>query len=526
MAGTVTFQGGVYIWQGPFEDRGLPDMAGFVFDFWVKKSWATNCPVLASNMLGLFDSKAKTRFELDRATVKAALIRSMADAPTGPCPYTPPKGKKLLPYQSAGISASVIMGSVLLADEMGLGKTIQGIGIIEAVKARRVLVVCPAFLKLNWKKEMAVWSPGRKVEVVSGKVAPAAGAENVVINYDILHNHTEWMNAEPWDAVIFDEAHYMKNASARRTALSLGGKYKRKGVSGIPARRRIYLTGTPIDNAPHELHPVLSREMPNEFGNYEDFTRRYSTGFMMDRTFIITGGKNMGELQNRLRSTFMIRRLKKDVLTQLPAKRREIIELQIPGIHKLIKEETNILKNRTVEQIIDGYEKESLQLGEMAKLRKAIGMAKVATCVKFIEGVLQSKNKVIVFGHHKDVLKAIVKAIPDSSLITGDVPMNKRESIVRDFQEGPVRCFVGNIQAAGVGLTLTASDVVIFVEPDWSPSKMIQAEDRAHRIGQLLRVHVMILVASGSMEVRIMQALIKKQEIIEKTLDSKEDLMV
>jgi len=338
----------------------------------------------------------------------------------------------------------------------------------------------------------------------------------------------DWLYDQPWDCVTFDEAHYMKNMKARRTVIALGGKYKRKPVHGIPSRRRLYLTGTPIESAPHELFPILNREFQFDYGSYNDFTSRYCSGFMMQRNFVITGAKNMGELQNRLRSTFMIRRLKKDVLTQLPPKRREIIELQIPGISKLVQEETAILKNRSLSQIIDSYDRgsESLQLGEIAKVRKAIGLAKVETCIRYIEGVLQTKNKVIVFGHHKEVLGNIVKAVKGSVLITGDVPMNKRNDIVNSFQKGSARCFVGNIQAAGVGLTLTASDTVIFVEPDWSPSKMVQAEDRAHRIGQTNTVHVINLVASGSMEARIMPAIVRKQEIIDKTLDCQDEAMI
>lgn len=522
----VTYRNGVYVWLGPFECRQTPLGAGYTFGVWEQGRWATNSPVLASNLFAIMDRVALEQFAKDKARVKAALIESFTAAPTGPCPFIPPEGLSLIPYQAAGIIAGMGRGTIILADEMGLGKTIQAIGIIGASKAKRTLVVCPAFLKHNWKREVEKWLSGSRAEIVDGKKPPRQKADITIINYDILHNHIEWIYERPWDVLIFDESHYLKNLSARRTAISLGGtyqisKYKKIEYQGIPAKKKLYLSGTPVEGSPHELYPILKREMFYEFGSEDDFKERYCTGFVIDRKFIATGAKNSRELQNRLRSTLMIRRLKKDVLTQLPPKQREIVELRIPGVGKIAKEEAAIIGNRSVDDIMQGYSKgkEPLELGDMARIRRAVGLAKVDTCIRYIENILESKEKVIIFGHHKDVLSAIHKAIKGSVLITGDVPMKKRDAIVQEFQEGKARCFIGNIQAAGVGLTLTAADTVVFVEPDWSPSKMTQAEDRAHRIGQLNAVYVIILVAYNTLEARIMEKTVRKQEIIDKTLD-------
>jgi len=362
---------------------------------------------------------------------------------------------------------------------------------------------------------------GSRAEIVNGKKAPSMKADVSIINYDILHNHTQWLYENLWGVLIFDESHYLKNLSAMRTVIALGGSHRKKEYDGISAAKKLYLSGTPLEGSPHEIYSILRRELFYEFGSADDFKNRYCTGFFIKKRFIPTGAKNSKELQNRLRSTIMIRRLKKDVLSQLPPKRREIVELRIPGTGDITKEEAAIIGNRSIEDIMAGYSqgKGTLELGDMARIRRIVGLAKVDTSIQYIRNILESKDKVIVFGHHKDVLTAIHKTIGRSVLVTGDVPMNKRDGLVREFQEGDARCFIGNIQAAGVGITLTASDTVIFVEPDWSPSKMVQAEDRAHRIGQLSAVQVIILVAYNTLEARIMEKTVRKQEIIDKTLD-------
>jgi len=451
-----------------------------------------------------------------------------------------PDGLNYLPYQRAGIAYALENESTIIGDEMGLGKTIQSIGVINATPdAERVLVICPASLKINWKQELQKWLV-RPMNIEIVKAGGLPDADVTIINYDILHKHADEIRARPWDVMIVDESHYLKNPKARRTKQVLGGK----GVSPIIAKRKMFLTGTPMVNRPIELYPLLKSIDKREWGNWKNYVTRYCNAYVGSYGWDVSGASNLAELQDRLRSTCMIRRLKSQVLKDLPAKRRQVIEISGDDYGDTLQWEAEVkvgLNRRTAELKVRAelakasesrHEYESavrdLQqhsmtvFAEMARARHQVALAKVPCVTTCIETAVESENKVVVFAHHHDVIDKIMESAPEGTAVKldGRDSMEKRNTAVNEFQNNDdVRIFVGGIKAAGVGLTLTASSHVIFAELDWVPGVISQAEDRCHRIGQDNQVLIQHLVVEGSIDAAMAHTLVKKQEILDLALD-------
>lgn len=457
-----------------------------------------------------------------------------------------PDGLDYLPYQRAGIAYALSHNDVLIADEMGLGKTIQGIGILNAdASLKRVLVVCPASLKLNWAREIEKWSVRPlTVAIVNGQTNWTADV--LIINYDILKKHHDALRMIKWDAMIVDEAHYAKNPKAQRTQ-ELVGKNKK---GGIEARRRIFLTGTPIVNRPIELWPLVEVLDPNGLGKkFMSFALRYCGATRISigggrMAWDFSGATNLPELQQRLRESFMVRRLKMDVLKELPAKRRQIIELpntdESEAAVDLENEQWELHEDRIAElraQVeLARINDDMVQYAEcsaalkaavsvaftgMSAFRHQTAVAKVPQVIAHLNDAIAGSGKVIVFAHHLDVVQALMAAFGNAAVaVTGDVKVEDRQKAVDRFQNDPdCTLFVGNIRAAGVGLTLTAASHVVFAELDWTPGNVSQAEDRAHRIGQVNSVLVQHLVLEGSLDAKMVRTIVEKQRTIDKALD-------
>lgn len=418
-----------------------------------------------------------------------------------------PIGHTYLPYQQQGIEFAATRSSVLIADEMGLGKTVQAIGWMNAhPEIESVLVVCPATLKINWRREIDRWLVSPVVEVE-------------IINYDVLHK-LDMGNV--YDLVILDEAHYIKSPDARR---SMAAKQ-------IQARHRIALTGTPILNRPVELYGILQWLKPSLFTDKakKQFERRYCAGHLktlrfgrrVKKVWDATGASNLDELRYKLNG-LMIRRLKADVLKELPPKRRQIIELSREDISwvrdlAIAKAEEELAYDIQVKGLDDTV---TAKWDQLSKLRLETAMAKLPAATQVIFDAIENSGKVVVFAHHHDVIDYLVEKLPRAVRVDGRMGQDERQVSVDRFQNDPmVKVFVGQIQAAGVGLTLTAASHVIFVELDWTPGLVSQAEDRCHRIGQKASVLVQHLVLEDSLDAKMAKALVKKQEIIERALDA------
>jgi len=438
-----------------------------------------------------------------------------------------PAGRAYLPYQRAAIAFGLARSSVLFADEMGLGKTIEALGVINADgEAQRVLIVCPASLKLNWARECERWLVDRGPVGVAGKTFPD-DANVVIVNYDILGKWKSELRG-PWDVLVADECHYVKNKDAKRS----------KALNALAARRRLYLTGTPILNRPVELWSIVSALAPDEFDNFWKFAKRYCKPVRNRFGWEFTGAANLDELHERLRSTIMVRRTKAQVLPDLPPKRRQVIELASDQMASLIAVEAEAWQeherrlNELRAMTRTGGEPSEAQLkalraginaafGELAKLRQATALAKVPLVVAHIENVIDESGKLVVFAHHRAVIRELAEPFGDAAVtLTGEHDIVTRQAAVDRFQEDPTcRIFIGSITAAGLGLTLTASAHVIFAELDWVPAHLTQAEDRTHRIGQAESVLVQHLVLEDSLDARMVGTLIKKQRVIDKVVD-------
>ena len=469
---------------------------------------------------------------LDEAEKKVREAMAASRATDSDIEIPAPPGLSYLPYQRGGIAYALKKKDVLIGDEMGLGKTIQALGILNASpEIKRALVVCPASLKLNWQREAERWLVEKKPIVVlpSKEYLPGTGPLFAIINYEIVAKHKELLSA-PWDLVIFDESHYLKNPKAQRTIAAIGKG--RKG--GIPAKRRVFLSGTPILNRPVELWSVL--EATGTFPNFWQYAKRYCDARQSRYGWDMNGASNLKELQAVLREKLMVRRLKKDVLTELPAKRRQILPWQPETREEkeAIKAEIEAIKAaRKVEADIKTAEKETVSglkevysktLAEVALARHRTALVKLPRVIDLVEGLLEDGEveKIIVFAHHLDVIHGLKEGLKDFHPVSlsGEDSIESRQAAADAFQNNPsVKVFIGGIRAAGVGITLTAASTVIFAELDWTPGAMMQSEDRAHRIGQKNSVLVLHPLLNKSIDSKLAKTLIRKQEIIEKTLN-------
>ena len=443
---------------------------------------------------------------------------------------------------------------VLVADEPGLGKTIQAIGVSNVIPAiRSILVICPSSLRLNWQREWRKWC----VKQLSVGVAYAGGVifpttNVVVINYDILRRHIDKIHERQWDMLICDEAHALKNYKAQRTMLVLGGKEKIKALvagrkvhaetvehAAIKASRKLFLTGTPILNRPIEAWTLVRALAPDVFRSWKHYVYRYcgasSDGYGMD----VSGATNLPELQDLLRANIMVRRLKVDVLKELPAKRRQVIELPCESAAVRTEQSAVAAMQSRLERLRvavelakggsdDEYRSavDALTQGssgaftELSKLRHETALAKLPMVIEHCKESVES-GKIVIFAHHKDVIAAIRQEFPNAAVIVGDTPLHERQAAVDRFQNVETcKVIIGSFGAMSVGLTLTASAHVIFAELDWVPAIMSQAEDRCNRIGQVNSVLAQHLVLDGSLDAVMAHRLVAKQKVIDAALDT------
>jgi SWI/SNF-related matrix-associated actin-dependent regulator 1 of chromatin subfamily A len=470
--------------------------------------------------------------------IKASRATSVIDKI--PCP----DGQEYLPFQAAGIKYASERDNCLIGDEMGLGKTIQAIGVINACKdVKRVLVICPASLRLNWQREMIAWlARSMSVGVVKdGKPESWESRSDVVIvNYDVVKKHRAAIDKVDWDLLILDECQYLKNGKAARTKAVYGDS---KGQGGIKSARTVALSGTPLVNRPVELFTLLQRIDPEGLGrNFFSFAKKFcdATKVNRGRNWDFSGASNLDMLQRLLRERVMVRREKSQVLTELPAKRRQVVVLPANGAAAKVNAEQKAVKARqdaivgaiAAIELAKADDKtsydaavESLRVmqraffSEISKMRHEVAMAKVPYVIKHVEDALES-GPVVLFAHHKDVIADFADHFGDRCVtLTGETSMDDRQKAVDRFQAGEVDVFIGNIQAAGVGITLVRSTQVIFAELDWVPGNLSQAEDRCHRIGQAGSVNVQHLVLDGSIDAQMAHTVIAKQQVIDAALD-------
>lgn len=541
---TVEQVGTKFLARVRFEDKDIVKAAGFKWDSGARRWW-TGDPAIAAKFA---DAGARQAFLAGLEETKAVRAQAVEDSRASNCDIDIPRpeGLDYLPYQKAGINYALTHPSVLFGDEMGLGKTIQAIGVINADESiKKVLVICPASLKLNWKRELKKWlTREMSIGISEGKQCYAGYVDICILNYDIAQKHEKLLQSVLWDLVIIDEAHYLKNPKAKRTQTILGREaYKDKcALPGIKARRRIALTGTPIPNRPVEGFGIFHYLAPSEFPKFFPYAIRYCDGHQNAHGWDLNGASNLFELQEKLRASCMVRRLKADVLKELPAKRRTVIEIECED--GIVSEEMEAWESRQ-DQINelraavelakasddeDEYKRavEALNVRvkatftEISQMRHDTAVLKIPYVIEHLKNAIEDGHKVVCFAHHHDVIDALRHEFgPVAVSVYGMTSMQGRQDAVDRFQKDPdCKLFIGGILAAGVGLTLTAASHVVFAELDWVPGNVTQAEDRCHRIGQHDMVLVEHLVLEGSLDARMAKILVEKQEVIEQALDA------
>lgn len=517
-----------------YEEKDIPKEAGMRWDSTARVWYSTKLEV-AKKLIEYADEECKKQIEKIENEIKQKIEESKATDIDIQIPA--PQGLDYFGYQKAGISYASKRDVTLIADEMGLGKTVQAIGVINKDEnIRKVLVICPAFLKLNWKNELEKWlvRPAR-ICILNGKSVDI-DADIVIANYDILQKHIDTLKSFGFDMVVVDEAHYIKNHKAKRTQAVIDL------CAGI--KKKIFLTGTPILNRPVELYTILKIANLEIAKNWYWYVKRYCDAYQTKYGWDVSGASNLDELQEKLRTTIMIRRLKKDVLADLPPKIRQVVEIPADLFSDVLKNEEDILiKIKAIQEQIAKIksEKESMTeeaykdtisklrddtmatFTELTRVRHETALKKVEYIYEYIDEIVESGQQIVIFTYHRDVAAKIQEKLKennvDSTVITGEDSIETRQKAVDDFQNGKIRILITTMKALGMGVTLTAASTAIFAELDWTPAVIQQAEDRLHRIGQKNSVLIQHLVINNSIDSRLAKILIKKQEIIDKALN-------
>ena len=417
-----------------------------------------------------------------------------------------------LAHQKEAIQKLVENKKYILADDMGLGKTTSTIIAALESGAKKILIICPATLKINWKREIENYSD-RTIYIAEGKHF-STEHDFVIINYDILKNFHDSKKkddsqilASNFDLVVIDEAHYIKNAQAQRTKL----------INDIVKKvdRLWLLTGTPMTSRPIDYYNLLSLVDSPVAKNWMAYVIRYCSGYQFKvgprKVWNVMGSSNLEELRERTSNT-ITRRLKEDVL-DLPDKIITPVYLRLKSkdYEELMGEYSNWYEKNP-----DESKSLTVQFTKLTKVRQVVANEKISQTIELAENILEQGKKVIIFCNFTDSLNQIVQHFGKSAVkVDGSMTKQDRQFSVDQFQENEkIKVFVGNIKAAGVGLTLTAAEAVIMNDLSFLPSDHAQAEDRAYRFGQKNNVLVYYPIFENTIEGVIYDILNNKKQVI------------
>ena len=440
--------------------------------------------------------------------------RSRASA-HGAIPHEDRLGGELQPFQRAGVDYVLRARRTFLADEQGLGKTIQALAALEADEAFPAVIVCPAGLKLNWKREIERWLPHRSLTVVSGTSVTSAEADITVINYEIVHAHRVRLALRKPRALVLDESHYVKNPRAKRT------QAVRRLAEALPdGALKLALTGTPVMNHPEELIAqlrILGRL--GEFGSGARFARRFQGAGAEER------------IHWHLRRSCFVRRLKADVLPQLPAKRQVVLPVALDNEREYRLAQDDVIAWLR-EQPLDLGEMEAKvaaalraeRLAQLNALKRIAARGKASSALAWIDDFLASDEPLVVFAGHREVQELLLQRFPDAVHVLGRDPLAKREEAVAAFQEpdGP-QLIVCGTRVGGQGITLTRASNVAFLDLEWTPAIHDQAEDRCHRMGQHDAVTAWYLLAADTIDETMIELISRKRGIVGAVTDGRRD---
>jgi SWI/SNF-related matrix-associated actin-dependent regulator 1 of chromatin subfamily A len=413
----------------------------------------------------------------------------------------------LFPHQVEGVAFLLGRRRAILADDMGLGKTRQAIVSLQHLAPNGpYLVVCPASVKRNWAREIEQVTPDASIVVIEGSAPLDLSATWIIVNYDILGRHRDTLEQVAWAALVFDEAHYLKNHTSARSKLARDLTTRASATAAHPLIVQL-LTGTPLTSRPRDLF-VLLQLVGHALGrSFLAFAKRYCAAEKGEYGWKTGGASNIDELTVQLHGV-MLRRSKDDVLA-LPPKLRTWLPVEVPATTgaRAIKKVFALLTGKTdegmgaVSKATDPRQRGRL-LAFLVEARQALAIAKTSATLDFVRGAIDQGEKVIVFSCFDDPIQKLAKELgPAAVVLTGKTPGATRQQVVDLFQhEEDVRVLLANIIAGGTGLNLTAATQVVFNDLDWVPTNHWQAEDRAYRIGQTRTVNVTYFVAQNTID--------------------------
>ena len=435
-------------------------------------------------------------------------------------------------YQKEGILFGLDRRRLLIGDEPGLGKTLQSIGIVDTANAYPCLVICPSSLKINWQREFEKFTDKKALVLdnssrTSWPYFLGMGMFHVaIVNYESLKKFFVWdikggktftlkdvvfnRDINVFRSVIMDESHRLKDPTAQQTMFTRGI------VDG--KEWRILLSGTPVVNHAQDLVSQLAimGRLLSDFGGRGKFLAQYGEN------------ENLSELSDKLYDTCMIRREKAKVLTELPDKQRTDLYVEISN-----RDEYNLAAAdlaaylREYTECTDREIRRKMRMEALVKfmtLRSLASKGKVKQATDFIKNFLANGKPLIVFCSLKEIVKALQKQFPDAVRVTGDDNTAEKQAAVDAFQSGEAQLIICSIKAAGVGLTLTASSNVAFVEFPWTYADCCQCEDRAHRIGQKNNVNCYYLIGRSTIDPVLYNIIHKKRSIANQIMASDDDI--
>ena len=443
---------------------------------------------------------------------------------------------KLKPFQLEGVRFGIEHnGKCLIADEMGLGKTLQSISIALNYKDEwPLLIICPSSLRQNWQNEITQNVPnisemGGVVVIFGSKDLTKPWGKVTILSYEIASKHAHLLLQKKFKIVIADECHYLKNSQSKRCRELL--------PVFLNAEHTILMSGTALLSRPCELYPQLQALQFPIFNTFHQFAIRYCKATVTPFGWDYNGNSHLSELHVLLSKYVMIRRLKEDVLTELPDKERMEVSISISeeDVQKMkdLRLAMEIQKKKIDKYSTVGESSDKNVFEKFAKQAQFIELytmtcsAKIKGVCEFLTKMVLEGKKLLVFGHHQEMLDGIQQFVEENEIefirIDGSTNPTMRQKYVNSFQkERRIKIAILSITAAGTGITLHSADTVVFAELYWTPGVLRQAEDRVHRIGQKNDVRIFYLLAKNSIDDLIWPLLEKKLKISGETLDGKE----
>lgn len=477
----------------------------------VEGNWSVSVNPSKVKEVQTFCRKQRLKFR----SVPRSYARIPKRRPNNDLVVAPDLWEKLYDYQKQGVRSIInrLGCRALLGDEMGLGKSMQGVAYIShRLNTRhgcRILLVCPSYLQLHWQAELK-----KHLDVDGGiwddKECPTE--QVVIIPYSKLTNRP--VDSVTWDTIVADESHYVKNRTSKRTQAFVPLCHKCTGV--------LLMTGTPCLNRPNEIFTQMHAIRPQHVLSYHRFTERFCDAKQTRFGWSDTGSSNSDELHWLLKKEYMIRRLKRDVLTQLQPKTRYSVLLNVDskGLKRLdeIRSEMRSLGSSHG----DMMRRKAL----VSEAYRETAQAKASEVSRWVNDRLENtEESFLVFGHHQVTLDTLERNLTTDSYmrIDGSVSKEKRQEMVDEFQKGGIRVALLSIMAAGTGLTLTHASTAVFAEMYWCPGQLLQAEDRIHRVGQTSPVTITYLLGSGTIDTRIYPQVVRKLKVLDKAMDNRDD---